>query len=454
MLAAAALAVLPPRDARAGIDGTGASAGDVRSLSLNPAAAIGAPVIEVYAADVGTLAYLRYRRLADSSGSYPMNRAFVFGEGPSVAIRRNLGAAAHDRHALARFGAGISLFVPTGSSVHWPASSPGHYHLIQGTSFAAFLSPVLAWRPVPRLRIGAGPSVVIGSISAEKRIDLAPTLASIFPSSTPPPYESGLLEGNFVVTAWGAGLTGTIGAIWDASDTFRAGISLLGPSDATLRGRSHFTPSLDFAVSADGDFELTKHYPWYLNAGARYRPEPPLTLYFEGQFVGWSRNYRSHVRITSSRVRGTNADLQALLTALGLTESQLVEDVLDRDQGSLNGDHDAANAVVGADWHFVRERVHARGEAGYLLASVPTKYMTPGNVDFDAAILGAGASWRLPGDHVELGLSVTEYFLIGRDVRDSAFRSDSPDPELQLPTGNGDYSGSLTRVIAQATTRF
>lgn len=449
MIASVAL----PRSALA-LDGAGASGSDAKSLSTNPAAAVGGGT-EIFFSLTPTLATVHYTREPGPNGPYPTSKANTLGQVPYFAVRYDLGprATGRLRPAPSEFGVGLSVSAPTGSSLALPADGPGRYHLISGSSFALYITPALAWRPLPNLRVGAGPSLVIGSLTAHKRIDLAPSLAALSPSQPPPAPEQPALEGEVDVNrALGATATASVGAIWEPFDELRLGIGYIFATDVTMHGRSELTPSLDIAVKADGDFAYTKHLPPFLNVGARWHAGPPLVLWLEGQWIGWSTNRTSHVRISNSQIRGTNADLQTLLLGLGLTQNQLVQGILNRDSDSWNGDRDTGNAIAGVEWRF--DEWHVRGEAGYFLSSVPIQYVTPAELDFDSVLLGTGFTWAPERRRFELGASFDRYLTTRIDVRNSAYSSTAADPRFQLPSGNGHYEASLTKIAFFGRVKF
>jgi long-chain fatty acid transport protein len=70
------------------------------------------------------------------------------------------------------FGAGLSLGIPFGSGLQWPDDWPGRF-AVTSTSLRAYeVAPSLAWRPIDRLAIGAGPRFVWANVHFARRIDI------------------------------------------------------------------------------------------------------------------------------------------------------------------------------------------------------------------------------------------------------------------------------------------
>ena len=350
-------------------------------------------------------------------------------------------------------GIGLSLAFPSGTSIKTPRDNPGRYHIVTASAFTGYLTPSVGWRPTPGLRIGAGPVLCVSRLAFVKRVDLAPALQTLTPS-TPPVYpEQPLLEGEFEVkNAIGYAPSFTAGVLYDIGDVATIGASFIAGSRVNIKGRSRLQPSLDFNVYSEADFSLSQNLPPYVNVGARVRPSPALELSFEGQWAGWSAAHEGDLVISNSRLKSDQADVDALITTLGINEGQLVAGILDKDLGNPRGYQDGWNAVAGAAYRVV-PAVLLRGELGFFRATIPDSYIQPSNLDFDNFMAGAGAVYG--AEHYEVGLSLYQYFNQGRQVDNSFFSTHSPrGPSYQYPTGNGKYKAQIARAVLEATFRF
>ncbi len=470
ILAVSATLALGPAPAWAGIAGVGAANGGARGLAANPASAVGSGGYEISIDVTGTVALLHYTR-ASYDGTDPSNDpdrtfrksntlqhgfspSFAFrldALRPSEAVRR-----AGPRRSSSPLGIGLSLSFPTGTNIDLKPEGPGRYHMINASSLTGYLTPAVAWRPHPRLRIGAGPVLAISRLSFKKRIDLAPSLQELTggdPRYTP---ESALLEGQIEVNgAQGYSASWTAGVLYEAGDRALLGIGFIAPSRTTMRGTSVVTPSLDFDVHSKGRFALSQNLPPILNVGARYRMRETLMFTGEAQWIGWSRARTSHLTITGSTLYSESGETQLLLDTLGINEGQLIEGILDKDQPSPRGYRDGWNLVVGTE--LGNGSLRWRAETGFFRATVPDGYVNPSNLDFDNVMIGAGAIWNPRAvKGLVLGLNIYEYVNGGRKITNSHYRTyDAPRGAVYaLPSGNGTYRLLVTRAVLTTSWRF
>ena len=456
---AMALLMAAPARALAGYDGQGAAAGDVKSVSTNPAATLATGGrIQGWASISEIIARLHYHR-AHYYGTDPNNdpdrdfapeNAWLMGTSPAFAVR---GGFRGDHPDL---GWGVSLAFPTGSHLHLPSDAGSRYHIIDGQSLSAYLTPAFSFRPMPRLRAGVGVSLVYAQLTIHRRIDLAPSIAELL--GPPAPYpETGLLMGDFSVKgAGGFGYAGSAGVIWEPTSAWSFGLSGITPCRVTMRGTSTIQPSLDFAVTSRGHFAITRTLPPFVNVGAAWHSDGPWDLSLEGQWAGWSSYSTAHVRITGATIKATTSELQSLLNATGLSNNQLVDGVLDQDKTTIEGDRDAVNVVLGASRPIGSTRV--RLETGWFQSTVPERFVTPANPDFDKMLLGGSVQFapvRAWADRLQTQVGAWQFITLGRTVTNSAFGpTEPPASELDLPTGNGRYDLVYTKVGVEGTFRF
>lgn len=456
VLAVAACLSLIPAQALAGTSGVGAAGNTARSLASNPALAIGAQGTEAAGDLQSTLVFLTYQRAGnDSDGKrHPRERAFLHGEVPYVAIRSDAFRGRSSSNARSgNLGLGFSLSLPFSSGAKYSSSSAGRYHVIDATTYSAYLAPAVSVRMIPSLRIGVAPVLAISSLSVTRRVDLAPSLREMLGEPGPEP-EQGLLEGEFRVNdAIGVAPTYQLGAAWDfVPGRGTAGFSYTGGTLVNLRGRSHFTPSLDFNVESTADFQYTQYLPPIANGGVRWRFTPDIAGSFEAQWIGYSASRKAVSRIDGSKIESSDEDLQALLDFLDINEGQLVTGILDKEQTTYRGWQNAWNAVAGADYYMDKVRVHVEG--GFFARATPDPYVSTSNLDFDNFTIGAALEYR-PVRRFAIALNVNQFVNGGRHVRNSRYdATEGSESGLAYPTGNGDYEVSATRVNVTTHVRF
>lgn len=445
--------VFPASDALAGTAGTGAAGTSARSLSQNPALTIGANGTEVSGDLQSTIVFLSYRRAGrDADGDvYAREKAFLHGEVPYLAVRsdvfkRSGGSSGH-------VGLGFSLSLPFSSGAAYRNDSAGRYHVIDATTFSVYLAPTVALKPVAGLRLGVAPVLAVSSLTVRRRVDLAPSLREMLGEPGPDP-ETGLLEGEFEVNgARGYAPTYQVGVAYDFLDgRGTAGFAYTGGTLIALKGRSRFTPSLDFNVESHADFTFTQYLPPIANAGGRWRFTRDVSASFEAQWIGYSASKKAVSRIENSRLRATQGDLGALLSALDITEGQLVEGILDKEQYTYRGWQNSWNAVTGVDYDL--DRVLVRLETGFFAQVTPDRYVSTANLDFDNFMVGAMVEWRAT-KALSFALAANQFVNEGRKIRNSGYDAGKPsDSGLAFPSGNGDYDVTATRVNVMAHARF
>lgn len=440
----------------AGTSGVGAAGDTARSLGSNPALAIGAQGTEAAGDLQSTLVFLTYKRAgSDADGDpYPRERAFLHGEVPYLAIRSDAfrGRSA-SRSEGGNLGLGFSLSLPFSSGANYSSDSAGRYHVIDATTYSAYLAPSVSFRPISPLRVGVAPVLAMSRLSVLRRLDLAPSLRDMLGEPGPEP-ESGLLEGEFrVKDATGFAPTYQIGTAWDfVPGRGTAGFSYTGGTLITLRGTSHFTPSLDFNVESTADFQYTQYLPPIANGGVRWRFTPDIAASFEAQWIGYSASKKAVSRIDGSKIHSSDQDLQSLLDFLGINEGQLVTGILDKEQTTYRGWQNAWNAVAGADYYMEKVRVHVEG--GFFAHATPDQYVSTSNLDFDNYTVGATFEYQ-PVRRFAIALNVNQFFNNGRHVRNSRYDPTAgSDTGLAYPSGNGDYEVAATRVNVTTHVRF
>ncbi len=460
-LVAGGLIAASAATAEAGTLGVGAADSRAMSLAANPALAVGADGTEIAVELQQRLAWIEYRRapydgtdpVSDPDRTFDPEERFMTARVPFFAVRTELRRRAAGATEPARWGLGASVSVPYGSGVEFSADGPGRYHMIRATSYAVYVAPVVALRAGPNLRLGAGPVLAVALLSARLRTDIAPNLNELDPQDPPRAPETGLLEGEFRIDdPNGIAPTVTAGFLYEPGPRWRFGASYTAGTFVEQRGRSRFTPSLDFNVVSDAGFTYLQYLPPVAHAGARWRPDDAVELSLEAGWIGWSTNSVTRSKVAGSRIRATQEDLEALLDALEINESSLVE-LLDKDQTSLRGYHDGWTVVLGGA--LANGRLRPRGEVGFTRNTVPDAYMNVGNMDFDAWILTAGATWAPEAWPATFGLSMIQYFPRDRRIESSRFRSDAPvDSGFAYPTGNGVYRARSMRFSLTTSVRF
>lgn len=451
--------------AQTGGAGGGASADAAHGLSGNPAAAVGARGTELHG-DLGFMilqaSYARMPRTGpgadpnDPADDVTHRKGETFGMSsvPYFAVRSDRPFAAKSEDS--KLGIGFSLSVPFGRSVRYNDEHGGRYHLNYVKYSTIYLAPVLAVRPIPSVRIGAGPVLGYSQFSVTQRVDLAPSLILMSPGDPAPPAESGLLEGEVDVRgakSFTPHFTG--GVMVDVGEKATVGASFISGARAAMKGKSELTPSLDFNVQSTGDFTLRQNLPPMVNVGGRIAPNETMSFSLEGQWVGWSVNRQYDITIENSRISSGDEDTQALLTALDINEGQLVENILDKEQVTARGWKDSINVTAGAE--LARGPMRWRLDLGYDQSAIPDRNVSAGNLDYSYFVAGVSGRWTPRKGNWAVGGSLAQFISPVRTVSESESRYDTYQPYgsgFAYPSGAGTYSATLTRVAVNTTFRF
>ena len=156
---------------------------------------------------------------------------------------------------------GLGLYAPYAAVVDYPEDGPQRWALREATIAVTHLTAAVAWRPSPRLSVGAGLSGAMGFAELSRQLDMAsvenlgnalggPTInqANDFGPNAPPAVrELSVLSRDFVLQeAIGFGATFNIGVTVLPTDTSRVGLTYRHGTRLKMRG--------DFQLDLDDDF--------------------------------------------------------------------------------------------------------------------------------------------------------------------------------------------------------
>jgi long-chain fatty acid transport protein len=223
------------------------------------------------------------------------------------------------QYAQDQFAVGVGMFVPYGLGTQWPDTFIGKFAGYDNSLQNIYVQPTLAFKPHPKLTLGAGIDLVLGSVNLTQRVDLSenpvPGLGGVtfgqlgVPAGTQ--FANGALEGN------GSSVGGHFGFIFEATDRIRVGARYMTRVAIRYEGDVRFTPAptgivlpednpysvpagtpldsvvagaflppagplLDQAVSAETTL------PDQLTAGVAYDLTPAITLFADYNWVNWS----------------------------------------------------------------------------------------------------------------------------------------------------------------------
>ncbi|MGN6105607.1 MAG: OmpP1/FadL family transporter [Kofleriaceae bacterium] len=155
-------------------------------------------------------------------------------------------------YARGPWAAGVSLGVPFGSGVTWPANWAGQHESISTELQVFRAAPFVAWR-FGALRISAGVHVDQGRLQIARDLDFIDT------------------EGSVAIDVSGTGVGGHASLYWQARPDLALGVAYRSRTRLPMRGGANFTTPAAFADKApDQHAETTMTLPDQLVLGGRY----------------------------------------------------------------------------------------------------------------------------------------------------------------------------------------
>jgi long-chain fatty acid transport protein len=172
------------------------------------------------------------------------------------------------------FAAGLGVYSPYGLKNEWPEDTGFRSIALKSELKALTVNPVVAWKILPNLSIGAGPTITYSEIELIKGV-------------TPyPNNDYADLDGHTTDVGFNVGL------IWQPDPKLSFGLSYRSKTDMGYKG----TTTLDFVVPPPGypqsltmDNEATLVFPQNIVFGISYRPTPAWNIEFDIDWTDWNQ---------------------------------------------------------------------------------------------------------------------------------------------------------------------
>jgi long-chain fatty acid transport protein len=448
-----------------------AVAGGKLQLLVDVAPTIGSVTAQRDNPDYGALtAQPGFPTTYDYSGT---DRLKFVGVVPFLGASSNLGVKG--------LGVGLGFAVPTGrggeSDQEWGSN---RFAIRDGNVNATHLIAGAGYQWKDKIAVGASVHLVHSSWYANSDISAYPDLRNAFADLHPElgteTFQDGFIEDrHYSSTAilGGAKDGGGHGALTDTTATFGLGLYLtpirqLGVSVGYVHGESltnegdatltfQCPPDYDsnaLGVAEEGGFchdgkpttvngtaTVAYHLPSRINVGVVLTPIERVRIEAMSAYVFWSSfdAYTITPNVLPTEFAFLNDNTKASVSA----EQINVERTWARDNQNT--------FWVGLDGKVRLPGPLTVGARGvYDHHAIPDSALLANNIDNDDLTLGLLAEID-PIPNLGLALSVDHHFLTTRTITDSAFRmtlddANAPDPAYFYPSGNGTYSGSITRL--------
>jgi long-chain fatty acid transport protein len=161
---------------------------------------------------------------------------------------------------------GLGLYSPFGLSTKFPQDTGFRTLALEGSLTYMTVNPVVAWKILPNLSIGAGPTLNYGETDLSQ---------GLFPS---PGQDLFRFKGDDTAVGFNAG------ARWQPLPQLAFGASYRSATTMDYHGHTEMVPRYSW-MEADASFA----YPQDVLMGVSYRPTPKWNLEFDANYTDWSR---------------------------------------------------------------------------------------------------------------------------------------------------------------------
>jgi long-chain fatty acid transport protein len=301
---------------------------------------------------------------------------------------------------------GLGVYTPFGLSSGWPEDTGFRTIGTKGTISTWTINPVVAWRILTNLSIGAGLTVGYANV------DLQQGLA--WPAFS---FDQLRIKGD----GWDVGYN--LGLLWKPIEQVSLGIGFRSPTSANVQGSSEYYNTVTLPLPDGGavpafprqSVSASANFPFPLKAmcGISYRPTPKWNIEFDADFTDW--NEYNTVMIHQARPFPPLLPMNIPLT-LDWQSSWYFEFGVTR--------------YLGKGWSV---------SAGYIYNqnSVPDAHYNPLVADLDRHFVSVGTGWR--GKHFNFDVAYQFGYGPGQTVAGSG-------PSATGQTADGRY-GFISNAV-------
>jgi len=251
-------------------------------------------------------------------------------------------------YARGRWAAGVSLGVPFGGGVAWPAGWPGHHELVSTQLQVFRAAPFASWR-FGALRASAGVHVDRGRLQLARDLDFID------------------MEGDVAIDMAGTGAGAHASVFWQPRRPLALGLAYRSRTKLPLAGGANFaTPDAFAGKAPDQRARTTLTLPDQLVVGGRYRIGSSYTALADLELTLWSTHARTVIDF----------------------EHEMTTDVTQH-----NGWRNTFAVRGGGEW--TRGRLVLRHGAYVDPSPARAERLSPASPDGTRVGLAAGAGWRL-----------------------------------------------------------
>jgi long-chain fatty acid transport protein len=334
-----------------------------------------------------------------------------------------------------RYSAGTAVYAAWGGLPDYPERGPQRYHLDYLHLIIVHGTVAGAYRLAPGLFVGAGASLIYGSLGQRKSIDARDLLGldeRVLPGADDPENE---IVATVSTTDWGFGAH--FGLLYQPSPWLRLGAAYTLPTTLQFSGtiqsdvsRVHLL-SLLIGDKIDAKAKIDQPLPQVLRLGLAIAPDKPLSLAADWTWQGWSVAETNTVNIAD----------QPLLEAL---VGDIVVPRFWMDSWSL---------AAGIEYK-IRGGHAVRGGFYFDKGAIPSSTVLVDDPDADKRAFSAGGTIQVrPNLWIDVSGEYRKYDDV--DVRDSVydFRR-QPEPNYVGASSDGLYRSAILNLSVGLRYRF
>jgi long-chain fatty acid transport protein len=172
---------------------------------------------------------------------------------------------------------GLGVYAPYGFALDWGQNPPFQTVAQKGKLLYLSLNPVIAWKILPNLSVGIGPTINYSDADVQRRIAMSELG---FPSDAPVPGSESKLSGQ----GWAYGFNA--GVRWQPHEKWVLGVNYRSATTVDYHGTAEIQLPPPFP-SASSAAVATIRFPQFVVAGISFRPTENWNLEFDLDWADW-----------------------------------------------------------------------------------------------------------------------------------------------------------------------
>ncbi|MGB9735118.1 MAG: OmpP1/FadL family transporter [bacterium] len=310
------------------------------------------------------------------------------------------------------FSFGLGLYVPFAREAYYPKNGAERFNGSQETMFFANVTPILTYKIIPSLIIGAGFNYSTMYLDEYQ----STTLDFANPSDENPLYEANIhIKGNT-----GPGYGWTAGIYYKPTPNFSAGIAYIASTEYTIKGNTDIStnPQLGLGnITAKSKLDFTM--PQIINFGLHFLPTNDWIVDLTEQWINWSQYKNIHVQLYDASTPIANREMYV-----------------------LTGFEDVLNSKVWVGYKGFRKWLIAGG-AAYDPSGIPVNHIYSLNLEFNKMDVFAQVNYQV-SPSTTIGVGFDHSIVEDQNVTDS----------IVQPPANGVYKANIEKITLLVNYNF